>query len=139
MAAKIREYDSNYFIVVVSNFGWEQYFSKELADTLENCGAFLIKEFASASVMHGNFTKVTDFQRKEPLETHRFFHPYAFIGIPGLPPGRGYEQLRSNQGIYVEKPSLPFAELKVLLRFSNLLGMYAFDIPENQYHRVSKF
>ena len=46
MAKKIREYTSDYFIVVVSNYAWESYFSDELGRTLENCGAFLIKEFS---------------------------------------------------------------------------------------------
>lgn len=45
MAQKIREYDSHYFIIVTSNYGWESYFSDALANTLENCGAILIKEF----------------------------------------------------------------------------------------------
>lgn len=62
MAKKIREYTSDYFIVVVSNYAWESYFSDELARTLENCGAFLIKEFTHlASSRFGNFTKVYDF------------------------------------------------------------------------------
>lgn len=92
MAKKIRSYDSNYFIVVVSNYAWESYFSKELADTLENCGAFLIKEFAiTASARFGNFTRITDFQNTYNLYQTKLFHPYAFIGIQGLPPGRGYE------------------------------------------------
>ena len=56
------------------------------------------------------------------------YHPYAFIGIPGLPPGRAFERLRTNQGVYIERHSLPYAELKVRLRFNNLIGMYSFDV-----------
>jgi len=44
MAKKIREYNSSYFIVVISGYGWESYFSQALGETLENCGAWLIKE-----------------------------------------------------------------------------------------------
>ena len=47
MAAKIREYDSNYFIVVTSNYAWESMFSEELGKTLEDYGGFLIKEFTN--------------------------------------------------------------------------------------------
>lgn len=141
MAMKIREYDSNYFIIVVSQYAWESYFSDELGRTLENCGAFLIKEFTyQASARFGNFTRITDFQTKDTIFKTKMFHPYAFIGIPGLPPGQAYEQLRSNQGIYIEKPDfMPYAHLKVRIRFDTLIGMYSFDIPQNQYHRQSKF
>ena len=45
MAKQIRKYDRTHFIVVVSNYAWESYFSDDLGRTLENCGAFLIKEF----------------------------------------------------------------------------------------------
>lgn len=45
MAKKIREYDRTNFIVVISNYAWESYFSDDLGRTLENCGAFLVKEF----------------------------------------------------------------------------------------------
>ena len=34
MAAKIREYNSNYFVIVISNYGWESLFSENLAKTL---------------------------------------------------------------------------------------------------------
>ena len=34
---------------------------------------------------------------------------------------------------------MPWAWLKVRLRFDTLMGMYAFDTPEHQYHRQSKF
>ena len=58
MAMKIREYDSNYFIIIVSNYGWESRFSKELGLTLENCGSFLIKEMLFKGFSRfGDFTK----------------------------------------------------------------------------------
>jgi hypothetical protein len=65
------------------------------------------------------------------------FHPYVFVGIPGLPPGKAFERLRSNQGVYLEKPTIPYAELKVRLRFNTLLGMYSFDVMPTQYHHTN--
>ena len=136
MATHIHRFDSTHFIVVTSNYAWESYFSEELGRTLENCGAFLIKEFMNmATARFGNLTRIYDFQSKEILHKTKLYHPYAFIGIPGLAPGMGYEQLRSNQGIYMERSPLPFAELNVRLRFNTLIGMYSFDIEPNQYHR----
>ena len=62
MAWTIREYDSNYFIIVVSNYGWESRFSEELGQTLENCGAWLIREVMFKGFeRYGSFTKVRGF------------------------------------------------------------------------------
>ena len=62
MAKKIREYDSNYFVVIISNYAWEKHFSEDLGRTIENCGGWLIKEFTNlGSARFGNFTEVSDF------------------------------------------------------------------------------
>jgi hypothetical protein len=82
MAKKIREYDSNYFIVVVSNYAWESYFSDDLARTLENCGGFLIKEFANlGSARFGNFTRVHDFLNDQSLRFYRDSRSASWKGI----------------------------------------------------------
>jgi len=92
MAKEIRKYDSNYFIVIISNYAWEKHFSEDLGQTIENCGGWLIKEYMNlGAARFGNFTRVTDFQSEEMLEHTKMFHPYAFIGIPGLPPGKAFE------------------------------------------------
>lgn len=39
----------------------------------------------------GSKTTFYNFSDSDPLEKNNFYHPYAFIGIPGLPPGKGYE------------------------------------------------
>ena len=68
LAKKIREYDSNYFIILISNYGWESYFSEELGITLENYGGFLIKEMLfKASARFGAFTKIRNIAEKEML------------------------------------------------------------------------
>ena len=54
-------------------------------------------------------------------------HPYAFIGIPGLSPGMGYEVLRSNQGFYLHTSNYPFADILVRLRYNSLTSMYTFE------------
>lgn len=97
MAETIARFDQTHFIIVVSNYAWESYFSEELGRTLENCGAFLIKEFLHlAAARFGDFTRVHDFASHEQLHKTKLYHPYAMIGIPGLAPGMAYEQLRSN-------------------------------------------
>jgi hypothetical protein len=42
LATRIKMYDSNYFIILVSQNSWENNFSKELGDVLMNCGSFVV-------------------------------------------------------------------------------------------------
>ena len=46
MAQRIRAYNYNYFIVVISQHSWELQFSKELGEALLHCGALNIAEMA---------------------------------------------------------------------------------------------
>jgi len=45
MSTKIREFNEDYLIVVLSNNCWELYFNELLADTLIMYGSQLIREF----------------------------------------------------------------------------------------------
>jgi hypothetical protein len=60
------------------------------------------------------------------------------VGIPGLTPGKGFEILRPNQGFYKSLADQPYAELRVILRYSSLLGMYTFDY-HHQHHSQNHF
>jgi hypothetical protein len=53
------------------------------------------------SAFHGNKTTFHDWFDKSLFPRHNLYHPYAFIGIPGLSPGMGFEMLRPNQGYYL--------------------------------------
>ena len=82
MAKTIRNFDSSYFIIIVSNIAWEKHFSEDLGRTIENCGGWLIKEYMHlAQARFSNFTSFDGFQSKEMLDHTKLFHPYAFIGI----------------------------------------------------------
>ena len=135
MATRIRAYDYNYFIVVASQYQWEQQFSKELGETLMHCGALNIMEMTNHySPRFGNSTKFLNVYDVTQIRQPRnnLYHPYAFVGIPGLSPGMGFEKLRSNQGYYLTTGDYPYAELVVRLRYNSLTSMYAFD--QEQYH-----
>lgn len=128
MARRIKMYDMNYFIVVISQYSWEEQFSKELGEVLGGCGAFNILEFANHfAPRFGNGTTYLGLFEKDNWPRHNKYHPYAFVGIPGLSPGLGFEKLRSNQGFYLTTANQPYAELKVRLRWNTLTQMYAFD------------
>lgn len=89
LATTIKMYDSNYFIIIVSQNAWENNFSKELGNVLMNCGAFVVEEFIHHySTRFGQKTTFRFINDTNPLLFTNFYHPYAFIGIPGLAPGR---------------------------------------------------
>ncbi|CDW74032.1 UNKNOWN [Stylonychia lemnae] len=138
LARKIKEYDNKYFIVLVSQNAWELRFSKELGEALMQCGALNIMEFTNHfSAVFGEKTHVRGLHDSDPLVNSNFYHPYAFIGIPGLPPGMGFESLRSNQGFHMSIGTFAYAELRVRLRFNRLIGLYSFD--GHQYMDDYKF
>lgn len=106
---------------------------------LANCGAFQITEFTNYfSSYHGNKTTFKNWFEKNLFPKHNLYHPYAFVGIPGLSPGMAFEKIRPNQGYYLSLANQPYAELKVILRFSSLLGMYTFD-EHHQHHTGNMF
>jgi hypothetical protein len=62
-----------------------------------NCGGLNIMEFVNHySPKFGEKTRVRNLDDTDPLVNTNFYHPYAFVGIPGLPKGKGFESLRSN-------------------------------------------
>lgn len=61
------------------------------------CGGLNIMEIATHySPIFGNKTLIRGLADNDPLIDSNLYHPYAFIGIPGLPPGKAFESLRSN-------------------------------------------
>jgi hypothetical protein len=65
------------------------------------------------------------------MEHPNFYHPYAFIGIPGLAPGKGFEALRANWGFLLSVGSYAYAELRVRFRYNRFAQVYTFD--DHQY------
>ncbi|TNV82359.1 hypothetical protein FGO68_gene16422 [Halteria grandinella] len=138
LAKRIKMYDSNYFIIIVSQNAWENNFSKELGNVLMNCGAFVVEEFINHySTRFGQKTTYRHINDTNPLTFTNFYHPYAFIGIPGLAPGRAQEILRSNVGFHLQKGNYPPAELRVRLRYQPLYAAYTFDTY--QYMTENRF
>ena len=90
------------------------------------------------STFHGNKTTFNNWFGQDMFPKHNLYHPYAFVGIPGLSPGMGFEIMRSNQGYYLSLANQPYAEMRIILRYSSLLGMYTFD-EQHQHHKGNKF
>ena len=102
-----------------------------------HCGALSIAELNNHfSPRYGNKTVAEDIYRNSKEIRTNEYHPYAFVGIPGLSPGMGYEMLRSNQGFYLHnETTYPYADLKVRVRYNALTSMYAFEDTARQYHQ----
>ena len=93
-----------------------------------NCGAFAVKEFAQHyNIRFGDLTKPRYIDSTEVNENSNFYHPYAFIGIPGLMEGHGFESLRSNRGFFLDTGNVPPAEVLAIVEYSSFLGMYTFS------------
>ena len=81
--------------MLVSCNAFELSLSSELGEVLMRAGAFNILE-----LVHNydkNFGKKTTYKGLKndgTQENNQFYHPYAFVGINGLAPGMGLEQLR---------------------------------------------
>ena len=79
------------------------------------------------SVRFGNKTTFRNVSDIDPFLHTNMHHPYAFMGIRGLKVGKGFETLRPNQGFFLSIGNVSYADLRVKLRFNNLIGMYSFD------------
>ena len=90
---------------------------------------------------YGTKTRYRAMNDTDPLQNSNFYHPYAFVGIKGLPPGKGFESLRSNWGLHMSVGTYAPAELRVRLRFNRLIGMYSFDYHQymTEYHFQDSF
>jgi hypothetical protein len=65
---------------------------RELGDVIMSCGGFAIGEFMNHySARFGKKTAVRYINDTDPFLHTNFYHPYAFIGIPGLAPGKAFE------------------------------------------------
>ncbi len=114
MAQKILSYNSSYFIVIISGNAWELYFSQELGNAIMGCGGLNIMEFANHYSVHfGEKTRHRNLTDTDPFTHTNFYHPYAFVGIPGLPKGKGFESLRQNAGFFLNVGTVPPAEVTV--------------------------
>ena len=89
-------------------------------------GAYYIQEFKEKSF--GIKDNLTYFP--EVIPKHNFYHPFAFVGIPNIGPGNGYECIKTNKGHYLTTESLPFAELNVKLKFNKITRNFQFDFEQ---------
>eukprot|EP00440_Ansanella_granifera_P068102 gb/GFBE01073879.1/.p1 GENE.gb/GFBE01073879.1/~~gb/GFBE01073879.1/.p1 ORF type:complete len:594 (+),score=63.05 gb/GFBE01073879.1/:1-1782(+) len=102
MATHLRHFNASYFVVVASTIAWEWQAPRSLVQTMEFCGAYHFGQwshiFAEQVHYHSN---TSDLQQTSSQQ--EFGHPYAFVGIPGIGSGMGWESLMYNTGHYLAK------------------------------------
>jgi hypothetical protein len=121
---KMLSLEEDKIVILVSCYGWERYFTTELADLLAKYGALNILELKGFLINNDLDSKINN---KNVLNKHFYYHPFAFIGIPNIGPGNGYESLRTNKGHYLSTDNLPYAELLVKFKYNKYARNYYYD------------
>jgi hypothetical protein len=95
---------------------------------MELCGAHHFGQFArvySSPAGAEKFPSRTGDDLEMNAAQTYFGHPYAFIGIPGIGAGNGWEAINLPTSIYLRSGLLPKAEIR--------LGIYM-DYIDSHYH-----
>ncbi|KAF4724904.1 hypothetical protein FOZ63_033727, partial [Perkinsus olseni] len=100
MAADLKRFGSDVFVIVLSVDAWEWHVTPTLAKAMEFCGAYHFGMWSHVFADHLHQpSPVADFE--ETASQLSFGHPYAFIGVPGIGTGMGWESLQYNSGHYL--------------------------------------
>lgn len=111
-------------LIIVSCYGWEKYFTYEVAEKLSNFGALKIKELTKSFYYDKN---ENDIEETNILGKNLYFHPYSFIGIKNIGQGNGYEVVQSNKGHYLTTEGLIPSEIIVTMKYNKYNNAYFFD------------
>ena len=126
---------TNQILIILSCYGWEKYFTYEVAETLTKFGAIKIKELASSFYFKNN---EDSHKEKNILGKNKYFHPYAFLGIKNIGQGNGYEVIQTNKGHYLTTEGLIPAEIIVSMKYDKNNMAYFFDMNQKyQYNLIN--
>lgn len=106
MSQHLRAFNASYFVVVASTIAWEWQAPRSLVQAMEFCGAYHFGQWAYifAEQIHYS-SNASDLQ--QTASQQEFGHPFAFVGIPGIGAGHGYESIMYNTGHYLAKNVKP--------------------------------
>lgn len=127
----IKQLKRSDIFIVVSCYGWEKYFTIELAEFLTQHGGLKIKELKYAFYQSSNENV---FNYDSLLKNNYYHHPYTLVGIPYIGSGNGYEIIQTNKGHYLSTDNLPYAEVLVHLSFDKLLRVFSFKSRHKDYY-----
>lgn len=100
MSKDIRRFNNTHFVFVASTISWEWHAPRSLVQQMERCGAYSFGQWAHIFAEQEHFaSNFSDLQQTASQD--EFGHPYAFVGVPGLGTGMGFEALTHNSGHYL--------------------------------------
>ncbi|CEM11582.1 unnamed protein product [Vitrella brassicaformis CCMP3155] len=122
MAQRLNQFDQRYVVLVVSVDAWEAQVSLTLARELALCGAYHLQSFPS---VHSEKTILSPYSDADQSASSKGFgHPYAFIGIPGLGTGAGWEAIQYPTGHYRRSGLTPHAEIRATVYYDYVTRMF---------------
>jgi hypothetical protein len=124
---KIKSLNETSIVILTSVYGWEKYMTNELCDLLATMGAVNIREFKNIEEEEFKDPMYNKWSNQNLVKKRPYYHPYAFIGIPNIPNGMGYESLRNNKANFMSTKNIPQAEILVRLRYYPYHKNYFFD------------
>jgi hypothetical protein len=130
MSETIRLYNSNYFVIIISSYGWETFFNKNLSQSIFEMGGYLTQSLVNPT------PQIPKYKYAEPVNCG---HPYAFIGIPNqkLISQQSFEVLRNTTQYYNYNNtlynSIPTARIGVNIVFDFFRQFYFFQSLKNAY------
>eukprot|EP00397_Hematodinium_sp_SG-2012_P028709 GEMP01030251.1.p1 GENE.GEMP01030251.1~~GEMP01030251.1.p1 ORF type:complete len:532 (+),score=99.68 GEMP01030251.1:44-1639(+) len=122
MAKALRSIDSSHFVFVASIDAWELHVTSNLQRAMEFCGAYQFGQWVDI------FQAPTTTKYRE-TSIGDFGHPYAFIGIPGLSAGMGWESMQLPTGHYLTAGKAPPAEIRMVMYFDYVDRHYYVSLP----------
>ena len=124
---KLRSLNETKMIILVSCYGWEKYVTSELLDLLGSYGALYIREFKNINEEDYKDPFFNSWKNQELIKKRPYYHPLAFVGVPNMTSGLGYESIRHNKANFIDTKNIPQAELLVRLRWYTYHKNYFFD------------
>lgn len=100
MSRDLRLFNHSSFVVVVSTIAWEWRATASLARAMEFCGAYHFGQWAYIFAEQPHYPSPKS-DLDQTASQQEFGHPYAFIGIPGIGAGMGWESLHYPTGHYL--------------------------------------
>ena len=124
LSSKLREFDSNHLIILISSGAWEPYFTKDLSDAIWELGGYLTLTQTRVTPIQPSY-----FFEVEPLTGQ----PYALVTIPYQKhiSGQSFEVLRNLSRYFNYSDELynaiPPARIRVNLLFDTFRQFFTIE------------
>jgi len=124
MSKDLRRFNHTNVVFIASTIAWEWHATRALAKQMQYCGAFHFGQWSHIFAEQPHYHS-PDSDLDQSASQQEFSHPYAFVGIPGLGTGMGYESLMLNTGHYLAKDvNVPKAIIRGKMYYDYVARVY---------------